>query len=150
MFRQNGECLTVVHGKAHLIYVHSQNFTSLTTPLFAERNAGESGAPFVFPGEVCLTVNNMKSLLVWINDTIEKLEQDWMLAGNYHFRPIFAVLSTVNENLMLAMVHKKKAKIAVQVDVITNSKNGSHEKVDTAEEREQRKTICDNICHQNY
>jgi hypothetical protein len=150
MLRQNGECLTVVHAKVHLIYVHSQNFTSLTTPLFAERNFRESGAPFVFPGEVCLTLKNMKSLLVWINDTIEKMEQDGTLAGDHHFDPIYAVLSTVNERLMMTMVDMKRAKIAVQVDVITNSNNGSLEKADTAEEQEQRKTTCDNICHQNY
>lgn len=150
MFRQNGECLTVVHGKAHLIYVHLQNFTSLTTPLFAERSARGSGAPYVLPGEVCLTANNMKSLLVWINDTLERKELDWMLAGNDHFAPIFTVLSTVNERLMWTMMEKKKAKIDVQVDINTNSNSGSNEKVETAEEREQRKTICDNICHRNY
>lgn len=105
----------------------------------------------MLPGEVCLTEDNMRELLGWINDTLEEKELEWMLSGNPYFEDIFPVLSNINERFMFAMVDKKKAKIAFQINLQTNSTTGhpgNHEKVDTAEEREQRKTSCDNNCHQ--
>jgi hypothetical protein len=124
--------------QTHLFYVHSQNFTSLTTLLFTERDAGE----FVLHGEVCLTENNVAELLVWFDVTLIEQERNWMLSGNYYLDPLFAALTNLLDLLTNAIEGKQHIRFDFPVTMPQPfSQNGQHEKVDTAEAAEQRKSM---------
>jgi hypothetical protein len=124
--------------QTHLFYVHSQNFTSLMTLLFAERDAGE----VVLSGEVCLTEGNVTELMVWFEETLIEQERKWMLSGNIYLDPLFAALTNLLDLLTNAIEGKQHIRFDFPVTMPRPfTQNGQHEKVDTAEAAEQRKSM---------